>query len=50
MKDTFTNRATLVAYDENYIVVVSRIEAGSYGIGNKSIMEDLFDYLSVYGD
>ena len=50
MNDTFTNRATLVAYDENYIVVVSRIEAGSYGIGNKSIMEDLFDYLSVYGD
>ena len=50
MNDTFTNRATLVAYDENYIVVVSRIEAGTYGIGNKSIMEDLFDYLSVYGD
>lgn len=41
-----TNRATLVAYDNNYIVVVSVIEQGAYGIGNKDIMENIFDYLS----
>lgn len=46
--DTDTNRATLVAYDENYIVVISKIEEGSYGISNKIIMENIFDYLSRY--
>lgn len=41
-----TNRASLVAYDDNYIVVVSKIEAGAYGISNKNIMENIFDYLA----
>ena len=50
LDDTFTNRASLVAYDENYIAVVSRIENGAYGISNKYIMESLFDQLSFYGE
>ena len=46
INDEKTNRASLAAYDDNYIVVVSKIEAGAYGISNKNIMENIFDYLA----
>lgn len=50
MEDTFTNRATLAAYNEDCIVVVSRIEAGAYGIDNKDTVERLFDYMTLYDE
>lgn len=42
----YTDRASLVSYNENYIAVVSKIESGSFGISNKDVMEKIFKKLS----
>lgn len=41
-----TDRASLVAYNEDYIVVVSVIEEDSFGISNKDIIEKIFKKLN----
>lgn len=41
---TYTDRASMVAYDEDYIVVVSKIES-SMGISNKDLVEKIFKKL-----
>ena len=43
------NRATLVAYNDDYIVVVSRIvDTETYGISNKDIIEKVFNKLEDF--
>ncbi len=42
-----TNRSTLIAYNEDYIVTVSIIEDDRFGIHNKDILESLFGKLAV---
>lgn len=44
IEGTLTGRANMVAYDENYIVVVSKA-GNSFGISNKEIIEKLFKKL-----
>ena len=46
INDEDTNRASLVAYNEKYIVVVSKIEDDAFGIENKEILEKVFNKLS----
>ena len=45
---TETGRANMVAYDENYIVVVSK-SGSDFGISNKDIVEKLFHKLDDIG-
>lgn len=42
-----TNRASLMAYNEEYIVVVSIIEDYRFGIHNKDILESVFNLLTL---
>lgn len=40
-----SDRGTMICFDENYIVVVSKLESGTFGIDNKEIVEKIFDRL-----
>lgn len=42
INDENTDRAVLVGYNEDYIVVISKIEKDCFGIHLKGIMEDIF--------